>query len=49
MPTLIRFLAVVGVIGGLGYGAIYSLATYVNPPAREITVIIPQNALNKHR
>ena len=49
MPSLFRFLVVVGVIVGLGYGAIYALATFTDPRPREITVIIPPSALNKHR
>jgi hypothetical protein len=49
MPSLFRFLVVVGVIVGIGYGAIYALATFTDPKPREITVIIPQNALNRHR
>jgi uncharacterized membrane protein len=49
MPSLFRFLVVVGVIVGLGYGAIFALATLTDPKPREITVIIPQSALNKHR
>jgi hypothetical protein len=49
MPSLFRFLVVVGLLGSLGYGAIYSLATFTDPKPREITVIIPPAALNKHR
>jgi hypothetical protein len=49
MPSLFRFLAVVGVLGGLIYGAIYLLATYANPEMREITVTIPRDRLTKNR
>lgn len=49
MPSLFRFLLVVGVLGALGYGAIFSLATFTDPKPREITVTIPQSALNRHR
>ena len=49
MPSLFRFLAVVGVLGGLIYGAIYALATYANPELREITVTIPHDRLIKNR
>jgi len=49
MPSLFRFLAVVGILGGLLYGAIYALATYVNPEMREITVTIPRDRLTKQR
>lgn len=49
MPTLFRFLLVAGLLIGLGYGALYALANYTDPKPREITVIIPQNQLTKHR
>lgn len=49
MPSLFRFLAVVGILGGLIYGAIYVLATFVNPDLREITVTIPHDRLTKQR
>ncbi len=49
MPSLFRFLAVVGILGGLIYGAIYALATFVNPELREITVTIPHDRLTKNR
>lgn len=49
MPSLFRFLVVVGILGGAAYGAVFALATYVEPKPREITVTIPQSALTKHR
>ena len=49
MPSLFRFLAVVGILGGLIYGAIYALALYANPELREITVTIPHDRLIKNR
>ena len=49
MPSLFRFLFVVAVLAGAGYGAIYALAYYTNPKPREITVIIPPNQINRHR
>jgi hypothetical protein len=47
MPTLFRFLTVVAVIGGLIYGGIYALATFVDPAPREITVSVPQDKFLK--
>jgi hypothetical protein len=41
MPSLIRLLAVVGVIAGLGYGAMFALASLVTPKTREIVVTVP--------
>lgn len=45
MPSLFRFLAVVGILGGLVYGAIFALATFVQPKPREMTVTIPPEKL----
>jgi len=45
MPSLFRFLAVVGILGGLVYGAIFALATFVQPSPREMTVTIPPEKL----
>ena len=47
MPTLIRFLTVVAVIGGLIYGGIFALATFFDPEPREITVTIPSDKFQK--
>jgi hypothetical protein len=47
MPSLFRFLVVLGVLGGLTYGAIFALATFVNPKPREITVTIPPDKFLK--
>ena len=49
MPSLIRLLLVLGLLGGLAYGAVFALATFVEPKPREITVTIPQDRLNKPR
>jgi hypothetical protein len=47
MPTLFRFLLVVGLLGGLAYAGAFSLVRVVNPQPREMTVIIPQDKLFK--
>jgi hypothetical protein len=49
MPSLLRLLFVIGMIGGLAYGAILTLATFVEPKPREITVTIPQDRFHKDR
>ncbi|MFL1875863.1 hypothetical protein ACIKT0_11810 [Hansschlegelia beijingensis] len=41
MPSLIRFLTVLGVVGALGFSAVYALATFVTPRTREMVVTIP--------
>ncbi len=47
MPSLFRFLTVVGVIAGMIYGAIFALANFVNPKPREMTVTIPADKFLK--
>ena len=47
MPSLFRFLTVVGIIAGIGYGALFALANFVNPKPREMTVTIPQDRFLK--
>jgi hypothetical protein len=49
MPSLFRFLTVVGVLGGLAYGGMFMLATWFNPKPREITVSIPPDKFAKPR
>ena len=47
MPSLFRFLMVVGVIAGIGYGVVFALANFVNPKPREMTVTIPPDKFLK--
>jgi hypothetical protein len=47
MPSLVRFLVIVGVIGGLAYITVFSLATFVPYKPREISVTIPQDKFLK--
>ncbi len=47
MPSLLRFLTVVAVIGGIGYGALYALANFVTPQPREMTVTIQPDKFQK--
>jgi hypothetical protein len=49
MPTLFRLLLVLGLIGGLGYGVILLLATFVEPTPREMTVTVPTERINRNR
>ena len=41
VPTLFRFLLVVAILAGLGFAAMFALATFVKPDPREITVPVP--------
>ena len=47
MPSLLRFLMVVGIIGGIAYAAIFALATFGEPTPRDITVTVPQDRFLK--
>ncbi|MBE7200211.1 MAG: histidine kinase [Parafilimonas terrae] len=41
MPTLFRFFATIAILAGLGFAAMFALATFVTPTPREMTVSIP--------
>jgi hypothetical protein len=48
MPSLFRFLTVVAIIIGVVYGVVFSLANFVNPKPREMTInIAPDKFLKK--
>ena len=48
MPSLLRFLTVIAVLGGVGYGAIWALANMVEPKPRDMTITIqPDKFLKK--
>ena len=47
MPSLFRFLVFASLLGGLGYVAVFSLATFVKYPPREIIVTIPPDKFLK--
>jgi len=49
MPSLLRLLAVVAILGGAVYGGLYALAHYVKPKSREISVSIPPDKFFKDR
>lgn len=38
MPTLTRLILVLALLGATGYGIVFSLANFVHPGEREITV-----------
>ena len=45
MPSLIRLLMVVGLLGGAAYGAMFALANFVQPKQREMSVRVPNERL----
>jgi hypothetical protein len=47
VPSLLRFLFVVGILVGLVWGGMLALVTFVEPQPREMTQTIPPNRLNR--
>lgn len=47
MPTLTRLILVLIVLGAIGYGAVYSLANFVHPSEREITIRIKKDGFGR--
>lgn len=47
MPSLIRFLLIVGVLAGLVWGGMQALVTFVEPQQREMQHSLPASKLNK--
>jgi len=45
VPTLFRFIVILAVLAGIGYGAMWALATFVEPQPREITTTVPPSRL----
>ncbi|WEK50573.1 MAG: hypothetical protein P0Y66_00200 [Candidatus Kaistia colombiensis] len=45
MPTLSRFIIACILLALAGYAAVFSLATFVQPTPREITVRVPTDRL----
>jgi hypothetical protein len=45
MPTLFRLLALIAVVAGIAVGAMFALATLVEPEPREMSVTIPNSKL----
>jgi hypothetical protein len=47
LPTLFRLLFIIAVIGGLIYGGMIALVTYVHVQPREIIQTVPPSKLEK--
>jgi hypothetical protein len=47
VPSLIRFLLVIGVLAGIVFAGMIALVTFVEPQPREMSQSIPPARLNK--
>ncbi|HEY8139426.1 MAG TPA: oxidoreductase [Methylocystis sp.] len=47
VPSLIRFLVIVGVLVALGYAGMFAVVSFVTPQPREMTQSISPARLNK--
>jgi hypothetical protein len=41
MPSLLKLLLALGILGGVAYATMWALVTFVDPKPREITVNVP--------
>jgi hypothetical protein len=41
MPSIFRFVLISAALAGLAYGAVYALATLLEPSPRDVTVTVP--------
>jgi hypothetical protein len=41
MPSLFRFLAVVGLLAGIAFGGLYALSEHFEPEQKETTTSVP--------
>jgi hypothetical protein len=47
MPSLIRFLVIIGILAGLAWAAMQALVSFVEPQQREMKQTLPASKLNK--
>ncbi len=47
MPSLVRFLVIIGLIVALAFGAMFALATFVTVTPRPMEQIVPPARLNR--
>ncbi|MDQ0349864.1 MULTISPECIES: hypothetical protein [Ancylobacter] len=47
MPSLIRLLVILGILGGIGYGTLWAFATLVKPQMREMSIVVPPDRFAK--
>ncbi|WP_428977584.1 hypothetical protein [Roseitalea porphyridii] len=49
MPSLIRFVVVLGILAGIAYGAMAALVFFVEPQTRPMSVTVPADRLDPQR
>jgi len=47
MPTLTRFLIIVLILGGIAYGAMFSLVAFTEPASRQMSHPISDDRFNR--
>ena len=47
VPSLVRFLVILGILAALLFGAIYALATFVTVTPRPMEQVVPPARLNR--
>jgi hypothetical protein len=47
MPSLLRLITVIAILGGVVYGGLYSLAHFVQPSPREMSVSVSPSKFYK--
>jgi len=47
MPSLFRFLLIVAILGGIVWGGMQALVTFVEPQQRDMSQTLPANKLNR--
>lgn len=47
MPSLFKFLAMLGILGGLGFAGMMAVVMFVEPQPREMSIAIPPSKLGK--
>ncbi len=47
MPSLFRFLLIVAILGGIVWGGMQALVTFVEPQQRDMSQTLPASKLNR--
>ncbi|MDB5509649.1 MAG: histidine kinase [Hyphomicrobiales bacterium] len=47
LPTLFRFLMIIGTLAAIVWAGMFALVTFVEPQPREMTQTVPSSRLNK--